>query len=335
MAIVTRKSERQRMLNHEKRNTRVVAAGVRDSANRWRSFKTMAVTQMADTATIPDVRTFMMGYVETLTDAMVLAYLRGIERTLASAAPYLAKQAGLQLSVYDDAISAHAAQLAISNNDLIVLRDHFRGVSINAMTAAPTSIQPRLNQALSVVVEKGMTKAQAIPFLRGRLGNIGLGPSPSTHLLETYYRTGVQSAYQGGRWQSAQDPDIASILWGYEYSTVGDSRVREEHAMLEGTTLPKKHPFWQQYYPPNGWNCRCTALEIFSLDKGVPKGVKMKNPPKDYNTVIKDKRFIGNPGVEVGYQVQNVTSNIVSNVVTAIKLGRLAGWINRILRGGE
>lgn len=42
-----------------------------------------------------------------------------------------------------------------------------------------------------------------------------------------------------------------------QYRTVGDGRVREAHALLEGTTLPVSHPFWTLYYPPNGWNCRC------------------------------------------------------------------------------
>ena len=26
--------------------------------------------------------------------------------------------------------------------------------------------------------------------------------------------------------------------------------------------MPKDDPFWDNYYPPNGWNCRCTAIEI-------------------------------------------------------------------------
>jgi|GEM_PF-859308 len=41
-----------------------------------------------------------------------------------------------------------------------------------------------------------------------------------------------------------------------QYRTVGDSRVPDEHAALNGTTLPVSHPFWDTHYSPNGWNCR-------------------------------------------------------------------------------
>ena len=33
--------------------------------------------------------------------------------------------------------------------------------------------------------------------------------------------------------------------------------------------MPSKHSpsipsdtFWDEYYPPNGWNCRCTAVQV-------------------------------------------------------------------------
>jgi len=38
--------------------------------------------------------------------------------------------------------------------------------------------------------------------------------------------------------------------------------VREDHAILHGTTLPPSDPFWSLYLPPNGWNCRCTAVQV-------------------------------------------------------------------------
>lgn len=38
--------------------------------------------------------------------------------------------------------------------------------------------------------------------------------------------------------------------------------MRPEHAALHGVTLPITDTFWETYYPPNGWNCRCTVVQV-------------------------------------------------------------------------
>lgn len=46
-----------------------------------------------------------------------------------------------------------------------------------------------------------------------------------------------------------------------QYSTAGDERVRRSHRTLDGITLPMESKFWDWYYPPNGWGCRCTVIQ--------------------------------------------------------------------------
>ena len=38
--------------------------------------------------------------------------------------------------------------------------------------------------------------------------------------------------------------------------------MRPEHAALNGMTLPPTDEFWESYYPPNGWRCRCTVVQV-------------------------------------------------------------------------
>lgn len=33
-------------------------------------------------------------------------------------------------------------------------------------------------------------------------------------------------------------------------------------AALHGVTLPIDDPFWEQFTPPNGWNCRCSVVQV-------------------------------------------------------------------------
>lgn len=38
--------------------------------------------------------------------------------------------------------------------------------------------------------------------------------------------------------------------------------MREEHAILDGITLPFDDKFWDEYYVPLGWNCRCQVVQV-------------------------------------------------------------------------
>lgn len=55
------------------------------------------------------------------------------------------------------------------------------------------------------------------------------------------------------------------------YETVGDSRVRDEHRALDGAVYRWDDPFWKTWYPPNGWSCRCIAVQTDApLDERAP-----------------------------------------------------------------
>ena len=84
--------------------------------------------------------------------------------------------------------------------------------------------------------------------------------------------------------------------YALQYRTANDDKVREEHALLHETTLPASDPFWDKYFPPNGWNCRCTAVQ-------VRKGKYPTSDPKlamergdNCTDGVKQKMFRYNPG---------------------------------------
>lgn len=76
--------------------------------------------------------------------------------------------------------------------------------------------------------------------------------------LNTEYEYAVNAAQMAAKWTEFGDSDRYNL----QYRTAGDNRVRDSHAKLNGTTLPKGDPFWDSYYAPNGWNCRCTVVEV-------------------------------------------------------------------------
>ena len=77
--------------------------------------------------------------------------------------------------------------------------------------------------------------------------------------LYAEYNHAVGTSLMAARWL---DFEHDSDRYDLQYRTAGDDRVREEHALLHNTTLPASDPFWDKYYPPNGWNCRCTVVQV-------------------------------------------------------------------------
>lgn len=69
----------------------------------------------------------------------------------------------------------------------------------------------------------------------------------------------VQSTQMAEKWQEFEKDGDRYLL---QYRTAHDEKVRATHAALHNTTLPPDDPFWDEYYPPLGWNCRCTVVQV-------------------------------------------------------------------------
>jgi len=77
--------------------------------------------------------------------------------------------------------------------------------------------------------------------------------------LTSEYNFAISSAQMASKWN---DIEADGDRYDLQYRTAGDDKVRESHAAMNGTTLPPSDPFWQEFYPPNDWGCRCTAEQV-------------------------------------------------------------------------
>lgn len=99
--------------------------------------------------------------------------------------------------------------------------------------------------------------------------------------LETIFRTNMQSAYAAGAWQEIEaQAHVAPFLM---YDAVDDFRTRPLHAKWDRTVLPVTSDWWRTHYPPNGYNCRCSVIQ---LDKEQVKQLGLQvasTAPQDGN----------------------------------------------------
>lgn len=113
-----------------------------------------------------------------------------------------------------------------------------------------------LNEAFpSLLDENGNRK----PFERFLNDVQKINDTYNANYLRAEYNFVQSSAQMAAKWeQFAEDGDRYNL----QYRTAGDSKVRPAHAALNGVTLPPSDPFWQTYYPPNGWGCRCNVVQV-------------------------------------------------------------------------
>ena len=115
---------------------------------------------------------------------------------------------------------------------------------------------------------------------------------------ETYLKTEIfqaeNSATMASKWQDIEeDKDILPML---KYQTVGDERVRADHRPLDGVTRPVSDPFWDTYYPPNGWRCRCEVLQEDEDEEATKLGgVKLPDVPPSMQINVGKKKVLFGP----------------------------------------
>jgi SPP1 gp7 family putative phage head morphogenesis protein len=148
--------------------------------------------------------------------------------------------------------------------------EHSRAFTVAGVTNvdALKSIRASLDKMLSEGGTFEQWKAQVIPQLQRSVSD-GVAPDNilSDRRLRTIYDTNLRMARAAGQWKRI---DALKAYQPYlMYSAVRDNRTRPLHrkwgGIDPGTTrviLPVDHPAWRQFYPPNGWGCRCDVIQL-------------------------------------------------------------------------
>lgn len=242
-----------------------------------------------------------------LVDAMTVAHLGGLQnigvpiKLAHDVTPTYRKQLGIlqrKLDYTDAAIEAIVATYA--------------GRAEQIIEAVELRTSRNIQAALVEIQEEGLHVAGGVQRIGDAFAKSGITPI-NAFTIENVFRTETQKAYSAGRWQFNEQDAIQEILVSYMYVTVGDDRVRPEHEGLDGVVLPKDDPRWDEIFPPNGFSCRCAAIEVFDDREPVP-------PPAEFTTTTETGREITvKPGADKGFQV-----NFGKTVRPPIEEGRTA-----------
>lgn len=111
--------------------------------------------------------------------------------------------------------------------------------------------------------------------------------------LKTEFVTAERMSEAARDWMEIQeDKEIFPTL---NYQTIGDARVRPEHKVLNNISRPVDDPFWDVFYPPNGFRCRCTVTQQTTTRVTPLKNKKLPDLTSLFDFNVGKKRVIFAP----------------------------------------
>lgn len=201
-----------------------------------------------------------------------------------------------------------AAALAWWQKKVPVTSDEFEDLSTEARARAFTVAGlHKLDQVSAVhkALETTIATGRPMEEFKRDMGR-KLDGKLSAYQLETIYRTNVQSAYHAGRYSQMMRVSENMPFW--RYVAVDDSRTRPSHKALNGIVRRFDDPFWDDFYPPNGFRCRCTVQALsdrqmrqkgYEAGEGTPGMLLWVDPQTGAETPVvpmPDQGFYGNVG---------------------------------------
>ena len=110
------------------------------------------------------------------------------------------------------------------------------------------------------------------PWKEFREFAIAINNNYNIQWLKTEQNAAFSVAQSAEQWHAIQEEkEIFPLL---QYQTVGDSRVRPEHAAWDGIIRPVDDDFWKTRMPPNDFGCRCRVIQLTDGKITSLRGIK-------------------------------------------------------------
>lgn len=129
------------------------------------------------------------------------------------------------------------------------------------------------------------------PFAEFRDKALKINSEYNVNWLKTEQESVFLQSQNARKWMKYEaEAEIFPVL---KYVTVGDERVRHDHAALDGLKARVSDPIWNSIMPQNGYGCRCTVIQLEETrpttkaqqnrQTSLIREEFKKNPDFDYN----------------------------------------------------
>jgi SPP1 gp7 family putative phage head morphogenesis protein len=205
----------------------------------------------------------------------------------------------LEPLTFEQAVEFFRDKVVLSPDEFKALWQEYKSLAFSVAGIAALDVLKDIYDALLRAIEEGLTQQEFAQRANKILENRGWkGLTP--YRLDNIFRTNIQTAYNIGHYRRMTDVLKARPYWMYD--AVNDKHTRPTHRALDGKVFPADHPFWDTWYPPNGYRCRCGVISLseeqvrrrgLKIETEVPKMVEPPGQPA--RPLLPDPGFAHNP----------------------------------------
>lgn len=207
----------------------------------------------------------------------------------------------LEPLAFEEAVEFFRDKVVLPPGDFEKLWGEYRSLAFSVAGIAALDVLKDIYEALLRAIEEGLTQqdfARQVNEILESRGWQGLTP----YRLDNIFRTNIQTAYMVGHYRRMTDPDIVERRPYWMYDAVNDRRTRPTHRALDGKVYRYDHPFWDTWYPPNGYRCRCGVISLseeqvrrrgLTVETEVPGMIEPPGQPA--RPLLPDPGFAHNP----------------------------------------
>jgi SPP1 gp7 family putative phage head morphogenesis protein len=212
----------------------------------------------------------------------------------------------LEKLTFEEALAYFKTRLPMTQKEFAALEKAARARAFMVANALALDIVQAIYSSLLKALETGATIEdfrREVNEVMENAGYAGLTP----YRADNIFRTNIQTAYNVGRYEQQTLPAVAEARPIWIYDAVNDSRTRPAHLAMDGVARRFDDPFWDTWYPPNGYRCRCsvrTASEREAARKGIT--VETGEAPKERRTP--DGQKVAAPWPDLGFDTNPAKS---------------------------
>lgn len=175
----------------------------------------------------------------------------------------------------EEAIRFFSGKLPMTRDEFEALTDKLIGEAFYVTGLEKLNIEKDVKALLNDALKNGMDVKDfqfklnelQVKYSTPAYGREGtIGTDILDYHAETVFRTNMMSAYNSGRKEMYQDPEVKEYFPAYEYSAIMDGRTSEICMELDGKVYLADDPIWSTIWPPNHFNCRSTVVTINKYD---------------------------------------------------------------------